>query len=1323
MNKPIITLLLLFLTSFGFSQAFITTWKTDNPGVSADNQITIHTRVNYTYNFHIDWGDGTSSENVTDDITHTYSNPGTYQISITGVFPAIMLGIINGEPRDELKLLEVNQWGNQEWKILGGAFDGCDNLDVKATDIPDLKNVWDVGFMFRGCDSLIFNTSINEWDVSNVTFMMSMFSDAPNFNQDIGNWDVSRVTSMDGMFNFSGFDQDIGNWDTGSVTSMNQMFFDSPFNQDIGDWDVSGVTDMSGMFRQTPFNQDIGEWDISLVTDMSGMFTSSAFDQYLGEWDIGQVIFMTEMFAGAGLSQANYDGTLIGWANLPSVQNGVQFEAGNSVYCSGKSARAKLINDYNWTILDAGEVSCPFITTWKTDNPGDSADNQITIPTFPGFTYDYTVDWGDGSANNGVTGDITHTYSVPGTYQISISGIFPQIYFYRYQGTASPGDVEKILDVNQWGSVAWGSMFGAFAGCSNLDITAVDIPDLSGVNSLNSMFLDCTSLVGNSSFGAWETGNIQFARNMFQNAVLFNQDIGAWNVSGTQDMSGMFSEAKAFNHSLNSWNVSQVTNMRVMFAGASNFNGDISNWNVSNVTDMGGMFNRTSFDRDISSWDVTNVEDMDGMFSSNFVFNQDITSWDVSNVKDMARMFLQNSAFDYNLGGWNIGQVQDMTDMFTQSIGLSYDNYNAMLIGWSSLPSLQQNVRFDTTYHEYCEAENARQELIDTYGWTVNDNGKNCIAGQQPFITTWKTDNPGDSDDNQLLISTSQFGIYDYSVDWGDGNTDADVRGDILHTYATPGIYEVQITGYFPSTGFFTGEPLDREKLLTVEQWGDIVWDNLNSAFSSCANLDVVATDTPDLSKIEQLTNTFANCEALVGNASFGDWDVRNVERFDNMFRVCPGFNQDISTWDMSSAVYINGMFNFATSFNRDIGSWNVSNVVFMDNLFNNAHSFNQDLSSWDVSKVSNMTGMFRLAEAFDQNLGGWDVSSVTDMTGMFFGSGLSTANYDTTLIAWSDLVSLQSNVVFDAGSSRFCDSMNARQSIIDTFGWSIIDEGQDALCNKDNDADGVFDHMDACLNTSMGVTVDKRGCEVIPNTSIQVLVLTPSCTDSSDGAVQLTMTEPGYLLNVLIDGNGVNHQFNGISSDIGLKIGDLPVGSYDLSVSIPDILFERAFTVTVNALESVSGKQESLDPKSKTVTYTVSGSRTYDVIINESIKTYQFESTRPQTIEIANLDGYNEVIITGDNDCQGTITDRFYLGERFSVFPTLTQTSFTVFGQDTEVECTVFTLEGKVVRPTQKLRVADRNPDIDISALPAGMYLVKLNAGGKEQILKVIKQ
>ena len=44
------------------------------------------------------------------------------------------------------------------------------------------------------------SSSINNWDVSSVTIMQSVFISASSFNQNIGSWDTSSVTSMDYMF-------------------------------------------------------------------------------------------------------------------------------------------------------------------------------------------------------------------------------------------------------------------------------------------------------------------------------------------------------------------------------------------------------------------------------------------------------------------------------------------------------------------------------------------------------------------------------------------------------------------------------------------------------------------------------------------------------------------------------------------------------------------------------------------------------------------------------------------------------------------------------------------------------------------------------------------------------------------------------------------------------------------------------------------------------------------------------------------------------------------------------------------------------------------
>ena len=87
----------------------------------------------------------------------------------------------------------------------------------------------------------------------------------------------------------------------------------------------------------------------------------------------------------------------------------------------------------------------PLITTWKTDNAGTSCASCITIPTVGGG-YSYNVDWeNDGTIDDfGVTGNITHDYGTPGTYQVAITGDFPRIY------SNNQGDRSKIMSIDQW---------------------------------------------------------------------------------------------------------------------------------------------------------------------------------------------------------------------------------------------------------------------------------------------------------------------------------------------------------------------------------------------------------------------------------------------------------------------------------------------------------------------------------------------------------------------------------------------------------------------------------------------------------------------------------------------------------------------------------------------------------------------------------------------------------------------------------------------------------------------------------------------------------
>ncbi len=376
-----------------------------------------------------------------------------------------------------------------------------------------------------------------------------------------------------------------------------------------------------------------------------------------------------------------------------------------------------------------------------------------------------------------------------------------------------------------------------------------------------------------------------------------------------------------------------------------------------------------------------------------------------------------------------------------------------------------------------------------TITYTASDNSGNqsqqsrtvTVQEQRAFITTWDTSLGGISEHNQIFIDTEGEG-FNYTIDWGDGKVDHNVKGDITHTYASSGVYSVAISGDFPhfylakvETELIFELPnvpevkhtykSDNHKLLSVEQWGDIIWHSMNSSFHDAINLTINATDLPNLSAVEDMSFAFAGISTF--NFDLTDWNVSNVRNMKSLFERADSFNQDIGNWDVSkvtdmsamfkdvrafnqhiggwnvsSVTNMKSMFEEAISFNQNISAWNVSNVTDMSYMFRNAYKFDQDISNWDVSRVTDMYSMFRYAISFDIALGDWQVTNVKSMPNMFEGVTLSTENYDATLLGWSSL-QLSENIEFHGGNSKYSEkSAAARQSLIDQFNWTISDGG-----------------------------------------------------------------------------------------------------------------------------------------------------------------------------------------------------------------------------------------------------------------------------------------
>lgn len=255
------------------------------------------------------------------------------------------------------------------------------------------------------------------------------------------------------------------------------------------------------------------------------------------------------------------------------------------------------------------------------------------------------------------------------------------------------------------------------------------------------------------------------------------------------------------------------------------------------------------------------------------------------------------------------------------------------------------------------------------------------------FVTTWLTT----STSEPITIPTNNLSGYNYKVNWGDGTVETANFGDATHIYDFPGTHTVSIIGVFPRIYFNNSG--DIAKIMTIEQWGAIRWESMESAFETCTNLTHNATDVPDLS---------------------------GVTNMNQMFRAC-------------------------TQFNGSINNWDVSNITDMGQMLLAAVNFDQPLDSWDVFNVTNFNQMFDGAAVFDQSLGSWNIGNAMLLTGMLDDTGLSSVNYDATIKGWANLLQIPTNIQLGASGLTYCNPND--RNFLTGLGWTFTDAGKDTGC------------------------------------------------------------------------------------------------------------------------------------------------------------------------------------------------------------------------------------------------------------------------------------
>jgi len=258
----------------------------------------------------------------------------------------------------------------------------------------------------------------------------------------------------------------------------------------------------------------------------------------------------------------------------------------------------------------------------------------------------------------------------------------------------------------------------------------------------------------------------------------------------------------------------------------------------------------------------------------------------------------------------------------------------------------------------------------------------------ESFITTWKTDNGGTSNDMSIMVPMIG-GPYD--VDWNDDGVfdELGLNDSVTHNFGAPGTYTIRVRGNYTSIRFNNQD--DKAKIISLDQWGTGSWTSMYQAFYGAANLLVPATDTPDFSAVTDMSKMFHG--AALANPDTSAWDTSKVTTMQSMFNSAAAANPNTSGWNTAAVTDMSFMFAGATSANPVTSGWNTSSVTNMYFMFSNATAANPATSTWNTSAVTNMGYMFSGAASANPNTSGWDTSKVTTMQAMFASASAATPN------------------------------------------------------------------------------------------------------------------------------------------------------------------------------------------------------------------------------------------------------------------------------------------------------------------------------------------
>ncbi|WP_396632239.1 thrombospondin type 3 repeat-containing protein [Maribacter sp. R86514] len=360
-----------------------------------------------------------------------------------------------------------------------------------------------------------------------------------------------------------------------------------------------------------------------------------------------------------------------------------------------------------------------------------------------------------------------------------------------------------------------------------------------------------------------------------------------------------------------------------------------------------------------------------------------------------------------------------------------------------------------------------------------------------------------------------------------------------------------------------------------------------------------------------------------------------------------------------------------------------------------------------------------------DEN--GCTVTTVTDSDN----DGVTDANDDCPNTPTGDTVDQNGctvTIVIDSDNDGVADTDDDCPNT--PTGDTVDENGCTVTTVIDSDNDGVTDPDDNCPNTPTGETVDSSGCTIventlpdIPNDGIQVKVASTSCPNTANGEISVSFTED-YIYTVQITGMLLDNTFNNINASNGLVRSDLSSGSYSVCVTIPEYpSYEQCYTVTIETPEEFISGKTVIDYTAKKASVVVSGSKNYQVLVNEKVYSFEVDNSDNQQLSFPLDKGSNFITIETDKICQGVFNDSIVLSNAI-LSPNPVTDMLRVEGLDimTNAQIILSNLSG-VTTLQERKQISNGTLEMNISNLSPGVYMLTIIDGEKEINLKFVKK